>query len=706
MGPRTFLILCFAALAVGVVVAVVAAIWMIVIHMPEETIPQLTSVVIVYGGGLAALLIAVIALMWAYLDRAIIQPLAVLVRGIQTVIHANVQNRVEVEDGHQLGGLPAAVNELIRQLGQARVSVDAAVNAATARVEAQKNQLASVLRDLHEGVLVCTLEHRILLYNARALQLLRIGGHVGLDRSLFRFMTPQPIQHALGQLLAGLGDAGRAVGRPETANAPFLVMTTDGRHTLAGRIGLILDPGGAAGGYVLSFEDNTAELAAIGLRDRLLREATEGLRAPMGNLRAAAEILVGGSGLGDEEMAGFRKVVLQESYHLCARVEQLAAQYRDVVTSHWPMADVYSLDLFHGLSRRLHEQRGIEATIIGLPAWFHGDTYTLVELLDRLVVQVSRYAGEISFELEAVPGEHHVYLDVVWTGPPVPTAQLDRWLAATLDDALGGLSLAEILDRHRTDMWSLADEPDRARLRLPLAPPVAPPVPAKREGPPRPEFYDFGLLNLPQAGDDRGSRPLRQLTFVAFDTETTGLKPLGGDEVISLAGVRIVNGRILTGESFERLINPKRPIPADSARFHGITDQMVEDKPPIEVVLPQFHAFVGNAVLVAHNAAFDLKFIRLKEEESGVRFDMPVLDTLLLSAFLHDHTPRHALDAVAERFGVAVTGRHTALGDALVVAGVFIRMLNLLSARGVISLDDAFAVSEKMVELRSRQEAM
>lgn len=124
------------------------------------------------------------------------------------------------------------------------------------------------------------------------------------------------------------------------------------------------------------------------------------------------------------------------------------------------------------------------------------------------------------------------------------------------------------------------------------------------------------------------------------------------------------------------------------------------------MVLPQFHAFVGDAVLIGHNAPFDMKFIRLKQAEAGVTFDMPVLDTLLLSAFLHDHTYRHTLDDVAGRFAVTILGRHTALGDALAVAGVFVKMLKLLAARGIITLDDALTVSHKLAQVRMRQERM
>jgi DNA polymerase-3 subunit epsilon len=80
-----------------------------------------------------------------------------------------------------------------------------------------------------------------------------------------------------------------------------------------------------------------------------------------------------------------------------------------------------------------------------------------------------------------------------------------------------------------------------------------------------------------------------------------------------------------------------------------------------------------------------------------------VLDTLMLSAFLHDHTPHHSLDAIAERFGVPLGQRHSALGDALATAAVFLKMIDALAARGVVSLNQALAVTQRIAELRARQ---
>jgi DNA polymerase III epsilon subunit family exonuclease len=211
----------------------------------------------------------------------------------------------------------------------------------------------------------------------------------------------------------------------------------------------------------------------------------------------------------------------------------------------------------------------------------------------------------------------------------------------------------------------------------------------------RPEFYDFDLFR--RAGEDHAhdDRPLTELTYTAFDTETTGLEPSAGDEIIQIGAVRIVNGRVLRYESMDQLIDPQRPLKAASIKIHGIREEMVAGQPTIDVVLPQFHRFAEDTVLVAHNAAFDMRFLQLKEASTGIRFTQPVLDTLLLSAVVHPNQESHKLEAIAERLGIPIIGRHNALGDAIVTAEVFLRMVGLLGDMGIRTLGQVRAAAEK-----------
>ena len=195
-------------------------------------------------------------------------------------------------------------------------------------------------------------------------------------------------------------------------------------------------------------------------------------------------------------------------------------------------------------------------------------------------------------------------------------------------------------------------------------------------------------------------RKLADLHYTVFDTETTGLEPSAGDEIISLGAVRIVNARLLKNEVFEQLVDPRRPVSRASTRIHGIEAAALQGQPTIVEVLPQFHHFCEDTVLVAHNAAFDMRFLELKEAATGIRFTQPVLDTLLLSVIVHPTQEGHSLEALAERLGISVIGRHTALGDALVTGEVFLRLLPLLAEQGIVTLGQALEASRDTYHAR------
>ena len=211
----------------------------------------------------------------------------------------------------------------------------------------------------------------------------------------------------------------------------------------------------------------------------------------------------------------------------------------------------------------------------------------------------------------------------------------------------------------------------------------------------RPLVYDFDLAETASehAIEDRA---VQGLDFVVFDTETTGLVP-HKDEIVQIGAVRVVNGRIVPGESLDLLVNPGRKIPAASTKVHGVTDAMVAGAPDIAVAGRLLNRFALGAVIVAHNAPFDMAFLRRYGARDGLDWDHPVLDTVLLSAVLFGASETHTLDALCARLEVTIpeARRHTALGDAQATAEVLCRMLPMLSSRGFMTFGDVIAQTRK-----------
>jgi DNA polymerase-3 subunit epsilon len=267
------------------------------------------------------------------------------------------------------------------------------------------------------------------------------------------------------------------------------------------------------------------------------------------------------------------------------------------------------------------------------------------------------------------------------------------------------LTVRDVVRRHGGEFWF-----ERERVRhqaffrflLPTADVQAADAQDAAPADSRPEYYDFDLFRTTDASRALDERALVDLSYTVFDTETTGLEPSKGDEIIQIGATRVVNGRLRRQESFEQLVDPQRSLPAAGIAIHGITPAMVAGCPNIAAVLPAFHAFAQDTVLVAHNAAFDMRFLQLKEAATGLRFEQPVLDTLLLSAVVHPNQASHALEAIAERLGVTVEGRHTALADALVTAEVFLKLVPLLAAMDIHTLGQAREAAQKTFFARVR----
>ena len=691
----------FALIGLGAVAAIGLALFLAAGRLDEGAGQPL-----VLFGGVASFAICGLSLwVWQKFDDYVAKPIERLAGDMRAVVHGGASGGFNDESARYLGFLAPAASEIAEALTEARSEVEKSVEEATREVERQKRRLEAVLRDLQEAVLICTLDHKILLYNRRALEILHVAGDVGLGRSLIDMVTAEPIRHALDRLGVRFSE-GRHHDHAEGLSTMVVCRSADGRHTLRGRVSLFLDAEGARpSGYVATFSDATRELAEHAKRDRLLHDATAEMRRPAASLRAAAEML-SDEQIGSEGRVIFERILVDETKTLADRLQRLEVESRDLLAGAWPMSDVYSPTLLHCvLGKRSGPAAEIEIT--GERIWLHCDSLTVVELLGHLIDRLQAGGHGSAMSLRAVPGSQRAYVELAWKGPMLPSATLDGWLAMPLGDDLGGISGRDIIDRHRAELWCETDGPGRARLRMPLAfgrGAVSEQDLKRRVLPERSEFYDFDLLGGmdPSAIDDT---PLGALTYVVFDTETTGLEPSAGDEMVSIAGIRIVNGRTLRGEVFDQLINPGRMIPAASTKVHGISDGMVKDAPPLGEVLPRFRRFVGDAVLVAHNAAFDMRFLTLKQEQFGLSFDNPVLDTVLLAAHVHGMADSLTLDHLAERYGITLAeeDRHTALGDSIATAEVFLRLVDLLEAADIKTLRDAILASNKMVAIRRQQ---
>ena len=172
-------------------------------------------------------------------------------------------------------------------------------------------------------------------------------------------------------------------------------------------------------------------------------------------------------------------------------------------------------------------------------------------------------------------------------------------------------------------------------------------------------------------------------TYVVFDLETTGFSAIK-DKIIEIGAVKVVHGEIV--DSFSTFVNPERPIPFDITKLTSITDEMVMEYPNIEVILPQFLEFVGDAVLVAHNAGFDVGFIEQNCRYQDIEPDFVYVDTVALARVLLPTLSKYKLNVVAKALDISLENHHRAVDDAGATAEIFVKFVQMLKERGITTL--------------------
>ena len=183
---------------------------------------------------------------------------------------------------------------------------------------------------------------------------------------------------------------------------------------------------------------------------------------------------------------------------------------------------------------------------------------------------------------------------------------------------------------------------------------------------------------------DANDKDLSQ-TFVVFDLETTGFSNKN-DKITEIGAVKVKNFEIV--DRFNELINPEKDISYKVQELTGITNDLIKDKPTIEEILPRFMEFVGDSVLVAHNAEFDIGFINQKCKEMNIEFKNKSVDTLMLSRILLPHLKRFKLNNLTKELGVPLHNHHRAVDDAAATAQIFIKFLDMLEKKGAKKLSD------------------
>ncbi|HEY1043070.1 MAG TPA: exonuclease domain-containing protein [Telluria sp.] len=590
----------------------------------------------------------------------------------------------------------AAANEALREQGRAQL------DAARHSLADERNRLAALMSDLTLGVLLCNAEGRILLYNQRARELLGASHRIGLGRPVYGVLARGQVEHALDQVRHQLYT--NAPGHSEPV-AGFVAVLPGGQ-SMRVQMAPVLDDERVLDGFVLTLEDFTREIEAETRRDHLLQSLGRNMRSAVGNLRSAVETAQGFPTLHPEMQARLALVIDQESQRLARDIDWVDQLAIDAHDARRELEAIHAGDLLALLQRGL-DVAPLRVTADG-PAdpglWLKVDSYALSRVLAGLAQRLAADAGVRELHLAMQRTGRLACLALSWPGSQPPVQTLRHWEEELAPSGAGEhpFTLKQVVARHGGET-ACRNGPVESSFAL-LLPIVETRIAlaAPRSGEGITQFFDFDLFHQKGQTEELDQQPLSQLAYTVFDTETTGLQPSEGDEIIAIGALRIVNGRLLQRESFERLVQAGRAPSAASEAIHGIAADMLEGQPRIGQVLREFQHFSEDTVLIAHNAAFDMRFLQMQERLTGVAFTQPVLDTLLLSQVIHPHQPQHTLEAIAGRLGVEVAGRHTALGDAAVTGAVFLAMLPLLAGKGIVTLGQARAASKQTMYARLR----
>lgn len=624
-----------------------------------------------------------------------IMPLYHLTEETALISTVNPGHRVKIQGCQEILRLGKSINEAAERLQDMQSSIGKQLQQVTAELEKEKQVLGAVIGELPEGIVVCNLRGDILLYNQKARAFFPSSknqegstiprGYLGLGRSIYSLLDGYLLDHSLDDLKERLQEK----NRPAVYN-----FMAKGAVEQLFRISMVSvrDEEGLISGYVLVISDLSKQMKIEQKTQDLLHWFLDQTQEQVAGICTSIDALITNRDISEKEMEKNKTMICENVQILSGELEEALAALPVAFKSQWPMQSIDIENVFQILKREAVQQTAITIHLTGSmrKMRLRVELYTFIQGLLILLQLLEQEHAVHDLTCVAAVENETINIDLLWRGDPVGESILDVWKEKTylMAEQERVLNVQDVLARHEAEIVSAEGYGGNSYLRLKL-----PAVDAVKRSDRtvseevRVPQYDFGIFSRSSRDSEEGDTWFEEAVYTVFDLETTGLDPLGGDEIVSISAVRIVNNRIITEEFFDQLVNPQRSLPYEAIKIHGITEDMLRDKPGIDEVLPQFALFCQKTVLVAHSADFDLAFLKKREKTSGISFSNQVLDTFKLSLLVHPSQKDHSLEALAARLGVIITNRHSSLGDALTTAEILLRLLPLLAKQGIRSLD-------------------
>ncbi|MCF6247023.1 MAG: PAS domain-containing protein [Desulfobacula sp.] len=649
---------------------------------------------------ITAILIAVIGFGIEFIYKNYIQPLKKISSQAAIIYSSNPSHRLKISGSSEILDLSRIVNNFADIFENLSKDITEQILSARKETEKERNLLAAIMAELPEGVIICNRSGRILLFNSLAKKLFshstypnRAEHFIGLGRSIFHLIDKELIIHAIDEIEERLNE------KKDSLASYFITPIYTG-ILLSMETTPVLDQNKLMTGFILTFKNISDQVNKYENVGDWLTSFKQNMVSNFGRTKLFIKDILDTPHQEKRTHELYQKKISKNLEQIESHFDEISSSILDATLIQLPLTKLLLSQFLLYIKKKVEEQSGVQINIINKEEKnkrMLADSYSLTHAFVFLIINLSEITGKKKLDLKVSTSNGRILFDISWHDITASQIQIENILTKKIRSLP---SFDFVLKQNRSQFNIISKNLKTcSQVRISAGAELKSVFTKKKRGAviagSRPEFYDFDLFKLDDDTKDIFNTDLRKIIFTVFDTETTGLDPDGGDEIIAIGAVRIVNNRIVYQDIFEELVDPNRDIPMESYKIHGISYEMLKGKPDIRTTLPLFKIYTYETVLIGHNIAFDMKMLKVKERAAHTTFNNPVLDTLLLSAVLNPVDERHDMENIANRLGVNIIGRHTALGDAIATAEIFLKLIPLLNANGIFTLKNALEASKK-----------